>query len=198
MKTCSKCGATKPLDAFGRRKNRADQPTLNGRCKDCVNSACAASVSRNPDGRRHVLANYRAANVEKVKLAYQEWYHKDVQATRSKKRAYDAKNEEQSRARRAKWRAENRLAIADIAQSRRAAAGSYTALDVKRIRASQKNKCAHCRRSLVDGYHIDHITPLKLGGSNDATNIQLLCPPCNLSKGAKDPIKFAQEAGRLL
>ncbi|PAE87666.1 HNH endonuclease [Shouchella clausii] len=33
--------------------------------------------------------------------------------------------------------------------------------------------------------HIDHIVPLDLHGSNDASNFQLLCQPCNTSKGAK-------------
>jgi hypothetical protein len=29
-------------------------------------------------------------------------------------------------------------------------------------------------------------------------NVQLLCPPCNLKKHAKDPIQFMQERGFLL
>lgn len=33
--------------------------------------------------------------------------------------------------------------------------------------------------------HIDHIVPLGLYGSNDASNFQLLCEPCNTSKGAR-------------
>ncbi|MFJ6414542.1 HNH endonuclease [Terribacillus saccharophilus] len=33
--------------------------------------------------------------------------------------------------------------------------------------------------------HIDHIVPLDLHGSNDASNFQLLCEPCNTSKGAR-------------
>lgn len=33
--------------------------------------------------------------------------------------------------------------------------------------------------------HIDHIVPLDLHGSNDASNFQLLCETCNTSKGAR-------------
>ncbi|WP_336156289.1 HNH endonuclease [Bacillus sp. 204(2023)] len=33
--------------------------------------------------------------------------------------------------------------------------------------------------------HIDHIIPLDLFGSNDASNFQLLCESCNTSKGAR-------------
>lgn len=40
--------------------------------------------------------------------------------------------------------------------------------------------------------------PLARGGTNQRTNLQLLCPPCNLSKSAKDPIDFMQSRGFLL
>jgi len=61
----------------------------------------------------------------------------------------------------------------------------------KRLRISQKNKCAICGRSiLTKGYHLDHIIPLFLGGENGDANVQLTCPSCNLSKGKKDPKLF--------
>jgi len=39
----------------------------------------------------------------------------------------------------------------------------------------------------ADGFswHIDHITPVILGGSNALGNLQLACRKCNLRKGAK-------------
>lgn len=48
-----------------------------------------------------------------------------------------------------------------------------------------------CRRDLSNlirvqnTIHIDHIVPLDLFGSNDASNFQLLCERCNTSKGAR-------------
>ena len=35
------------------------------------------------------------------------------------------------------------------------------------------------------GVHIDHILPRSRGGSNDLSNLQAMCPPCNFSKGAQ-------------
>jgi 5-methylcytosine-specific restriction endonuclease McrA len=40
--------------------------------------------------------------------------------------------------------------------------------------------------------------PLARGGSNWISNIALACPTCNKRKGAKHPIDWAQQNGRLL
>ena len=48
----------------------------------------------------------------------------------------------------------------------------------------------YCPSDLGLGYHVDHITSLARGGENKDENIQLLCPKCNLSKGAKGPLEF--------
>lgn len=76
--------------------------------------------------------------------------------------------------------------------------GHFTAADVERIKGQQKNRCGACRKPLKK-YHIDHHIPLARGGTNEARNIQLLCPSCNHSKSARDPIEFMQSKfGRLL
>lgn len=69
---------------------------------------------------------------------------------------------------------------------------------VSRIGESQRWKCAVCRVGIRDGYHLDHILPLALGGLHEPTNVQLLCATCNVRKWAKHPIDFMQERGFLL
>lgn len=97
----------------------------------------------------------------------------------------------------------SRVADANIAyqavRRSRASSGRFTEADVVRIHGLQKGCCAICHDpvSLSDA-HRDHIVPLFLGGANDAGNIQILCPTCNLSKGSKHPIDFAQMRGLLL
>lgn len=65
----------------------------------------------------------------------------------------------------------------------------------------QGGRCASpaCRKKFgKGGFHRDHIKPVALGGSDNRRNIQLLCPPCNLAKGALDPIDFVQSLGLLI
>ena len=69
----------------------------------------------------------------------------------------------------------------------------------KKLFLLQKGKCIVCKCLLSkSGYHLDHIEPLSLNGMHDDDNIQLLCPPCNLSKHNKNPIEFMQKRGYLL
>lgn len=77
-------------------------------------------------------------------------------------------------------------------------AGSYSAADVAEMFRLQKGMCMTCGESIANGYQIDHVMPLALGGANDRSNLQLLCRKCNQSKGAKHPIDFAHSRGLLL
>lgn len=55
-----------------------------------------------------------------------------------------------------------------------------------------KGECRSCKRSLaalinqLETERYDHIVPLARFGTNDVTNLQLLCEPCNLKKSAAD------------
>jgi hypothetical protein len=45
--------------------------------------------------------------------------------------------------------------------------------------------CAYCGTLLTkDGFTVDHIRPVAMGGSDDPENLTVACRPCNSSKGA--------------
>jgi hypothetical protein len=63
--------------------------------------------------------------------------------------------------------------------------GSFTVEDVLSLLADQGNRCLGCECDITDSYTIDHIIPRTFSGSNNKSNIQLLCKSCNSSKGAR-------------
>ena len=90
-------------------------------------------------------------------------------------------------------------ADANVRRARKLAAeGFHTSDEIKALFKAQKGKCAYCLKSIRNGYHVDHVIPLARGGTNWITNIAVACARCNTSKGATDPIEFAQRLGRLL
>ncbi len=81
------------------------------------------------------------------------------------------------------------------------APGSFSSEDIRLMMINQRGKCAYykiCGAKLDKTYHIDHIIALVNGGTNFPSNLQLLCPRCNLLKHTKDPIEFSQTLGLLL
>ena len=42
-----------------------------------------------------------------------------------------------------------------------------------------------CQLCGMEGNHVDHIVPRRLGGTDELNNLQLLCSNCNLSKGGR-------------
>src|SRR5580693_1074062 len=90
----------------------------------------------------------------------------------------------------AKWCRDNPDAKRAMLQARRArelgAIGQYTRRDIAAILIRQCNKCVGCEASFrVTPSTVDHVVPLSRGGVNWPYNLQLLCSPCNTSKGAK-------------
>ena len=58
-----------------------------------------------------------------------------------------------------------------------------------KLKLKQNNKCANCEELLTD-YECDHIRPLANGGTNELSNLQILCKSCHIEK-----CKFENEDG---
>lgn len=182
-KPCSGCGATKPEDAFYRRRDRAGG--RSSRCKECYKAYPSASRE---------AATTRAA----------KWRAENPDASRAAAERYRATNLDKERARiKAFRRANPQLNSVNCSRRRarlRGAEGNHTAADVAEILVLQTGKCAHpwCRVKLGKKYDVDHIVAIARGGKNDRRNLQILCRPCNAKKWAKDAIDVARENGLLI
>jgi 5-methylcytosine-specific restriction endonuclease McrA len=128
------------------------------------------------ESRKPQVAAWRAANIERLRAYVRARFAVATEEQRAKKRAY-------VRNRRAKLAGNG---------------GEHTGPQILDLLIRQRHKCPFCSANLRRGYHVDHIMPIHLGGSNDIGNIQLLCATCNISKGHKHPIIWAQKKGRLL
>lgn len=166
------------------------------------------AASRQKTDASSRAATWRAEHVDHLKT-----YFKTLQAARmdagyfdspevkAKRHAYYLATFKERKAYSAQWKKENADLVRQHQHTRRArqtGAGGVLSKDiVSRLLLLQRTKCTNCKGKL-DKYHIDHIQPISKCGRNEDRNVQLLCPPCNLRKHAKDPIAFAQEQGRLL
>lgn len=57
---------------------------------------------------------------------------------------------------------------------------------VQTLLAIQGPNCAYCLGAFSDtGYHVEHVIPVSVGGTNLLNNLCLACPRCNKLAGAK-------------
>jgi 5-methylcytosine-specific restriction endonuclease McrA len=155
---------------------------------------------------RDYFARWYRENRERLKPIRRAWYLANKEEHNARSMASYYANTEVWREYQKRWARENREKMrlyTSVSDAKRRAAklnssGQFTARDIELLFQMQRGRCAVCRASIKDGFHRDHIDPLSNGGSNDKHNIQLLCPPCNQHKHAKDPIAFMQARGYLL
>lgn len=112
---------------------------------------------------------------------------------------YTAANRSACNERSRKYQTENPEVKRRSQHKRRAQGGGLSKGITDKLMLLQRGCCANCRAALNGlKFHLDHVMPLALGGTNTDDNVQLLCQPCNQTKHAKHPIDFAQSQGRLL
>ena len=143
-------------------------------------------------------------NSDAVKIGRKNRYFKNKDKAKSDARQWKLQNPDKARSIYERWYEKDYKKIAERAKLNNHKRRSKTKGQklskniVQTLMILQKGKCACCGKSLKQGYHIDHIMPIALGGNNTDDNVQLLTPKCNLSKGAKHPIDFMRSKGVLL
>lgn len=188
-KLCCSCKETKPITEF--TKSSKSKDGLQHKCKQCDRIRLHDAYVKNRENKIARAKAYNAAHKDE-RREYKKKYNKEYAANnlsrlREYHRSYQKANTDRYNA-----YSRNRRAIKKLAP------GSHTIQDVTLLRELQRHRCAICKCSVKKQYHVDHIYPLFFGGSNGKENLQILCPTCNLSKNAKDPIQFMNQKGLLL
>lgn len=176
IKFCIKC------------KLETERNAKNG-CKVCARLKSAEWRKNNPEKivterTKAKNAEWRKANPEKVKASCKKWRKANAEKVK-KTRAIWVKNN----AKLCRIHCNNRRV--------RMAGGSLSLDIVDRLFRLQKGLCPCCKMPLGIKFHVDHIMPISLGGTNTDNNVQLLKATCNLKKNAKDPIDYMQSKGFL-
>ena len=166
LKICTKCGETKTLDEFHRRKDSRDG--LRCSCKDCRNEGRRKWGAENREKERARNHKYRSENSDKERERHRRW-------------------SEANPDRQLRWQRANRDKVMVYNHSRRArkasAEGSHTALDIEAMFLRWPQcLCCGTEKDLTG----DHVVSLKMGGDDWPSNLQTLCGRCNKSKGAQN------------
>lgn len=162
-------------------------------------SKCQSETHRYPDGKCKpcTIARRRKYDYSKADAAR---YLKNKEKISKYRKLYESANKEKIAARKVLYRAKNPQRFRVARQNRRARSNGGVlskGLPAKLFKL-QKGKCPCCNKPLGENFHLDHIMPLVLGGSNTDDNIQLLRATCNLQKSAAHPIDFMQQRGFLI
>lgn len=192
VKPCIKCGA---MDRYA-----------SGDCKPCARFLARKRRAANLEKILSYGAEWRKANREKARDYVRNWQEVNRERTRELARQYRKDNPEKVKESKKAWEKANpdksKAISAKRTQNRRAKklgnGGILSKGIVQKLLNLQKGKCACCDKLLKDGYHLDHIMPLALGGKNIDNNVQLLSPICNWKKGSKHPDDWARENGKFL
>jgi 5-methylcytosine-specific restriction endonuclease McrA len=186
-----------------KRGHISDYYTKAARCVACQDEISKAWRRDNRERFDAAAREWRETHKEQfdaVAKVYRATHGREKRAATLK--VWVKANEEKIRAQRRALRLANPLRWKCYAENRRArkiaAGGTHTPAQIAALAVKQKHRCVGCGASIKAGFETDHIVALSKGGSNGIGNIQLLCKPCNRSKHARDPIKWAQSRGRLL
>ncbi len=157
-------------------------------CVECRRLTVLRRHEKTVDSRREQQAAWRAMNLGQVR---------EKDRVRSATRYHQ--NPESIKAANARWWKNNPDKRRGYKAARRAreldAPGCYLEEDIQALLGTQQGVCAapHCEEKIEHLYHVDHIDPLVNGGTNWPDNLQLLCPTCNCSKGAKSYQVWCEE-----
>lgn len=185
MRSCTRCGEVKPLDAFA--KGRSTHGT-HYYCRACMSGYQKELYRQNRDQEIARSAKWNKENASAVAAARRRQRAARREHFREYQKKWRAGNRDSSRALDANKRAKRR--------AKKAGSVGVTAKQWRDIKEKCGHRCVYCGQRTI--LTMDHVIPLSKGGLHEPANILPACRACNSRKGATDPIEHANRIGKLL
>lgn len=183
MKTCKKCGETKPLYEYSARKDSVDGH--NHQCRACISAKTRAWQKVNPEKVKAAKQKYYATPKGKAQKAKEDaalvasGKRAVVEARRAEKPLSTARKEARLR-----WARANTAYRHAQTLKRRAEAHTLSAFDFWVLQ--EAILLARQREAVVGGkWHVDHVQPVAKGGTSEHHNIQVVPALWNRRKSDK-------------
>ena len=179
MKTCTKCGESKPIDHFHRNKNKKDGHTY--KCKECARSDSRQWNSDNKERKAASGKNWRKANPEAHRRGRGKHASLNPESVKASKKKWLEANPEKRQQARSNYYQKNKKVYLNYGHERRARMEKgkvylITDRDLKSLAAP----CFACGSN--ENVHQDHIIPITRGGTHGIGNLRPMCRKCNDSK----------------
>tara|TARA_R110000787_G_scaffold45145_2_gene110125 strand:+ start:141 stop:704 length:564 start_codon:yes stop_codon:yes gene_type:complete len=165
MKTCTKCGESKPLEDFYKAKLGKDG--VEASCKDCVSVCKAAYYAANKEKLKARSASYEAANKDRHNATNARWYAVNKNRKYLTNAAWAKANPEKTKL----WEMRRRARKADNGEN------LVTQGEIAAIIAQPCMACDSPAPSTLE-----HLIPVNRGGAHTIGNLAPLCQSCNSSK----------------
>lgn len=176
-KTCTVCKQWKPLIEYGVNRNLSDG--LSNLCKECARTKVRRYWAADPVAWAEKNKRSYRKNRSKRKQTSSEYRERNIESVREYDRERSRKRYEEN--------PEQRHSYTHARRAReKQAVGSFKPKEWKALKQKYENKCLCCGKTEPEiKLTPDHVVPISAGGSNDISNIQPLCLPCNLQKATK-------------
>lgn len=175
MKTCIKCGESRPLEDFWKNSSFADG--RESTCKFCKNAK-----------RRRAYQEDLEVNRERVRVAARHIYRQNPEKAKARRERYESKDPERIRAMKDAWKQAHPDRLLDYDQARRARVRGTQIEPISRRLVWEQDEgiCHICLESVeFEDMHLDHVVPLSKGGTHTYDNVASSHEMCNLKKAAK-------------
>jgi 5-methylcytosine-specific restriction endonuclease McrA len=200
-KKCIDCLEIKDVSMFYPRKDKGPGFYRNT-CKPCLSKKTYKKLKSprikylSKEERRKAAAErakeWYKNNTERAKANVKNYYSTDIGIAKRKASLANRKLRNPDY-----WRVKKKRDKV-IRRSREYLAGPLEAsaiitLEAYNLKQFSANEfvCEFCGKELGFDYHLEHLTPLSRGGSNDIKNLGISCEKCNLTKSSKTVEEFS-------